>query len=298
MLDVALFRNPRFTAASVSVAISFFALSGFIFLDHPVFPVREGLHSPRHRGAASAGGRLCGGYVGRWHEARRTDRQQGGRRDRAPALFAAGLLWTSTASGSTSYLVIVGQMLFLGSGMGLTSAPATEAIMGAVPAAKAGVGSAVNDATRLFGGTLGVAVIGSVATSLYATRLGATFPPGSLPAHAVSSAKGSVGGAIIASTRSLEARFRPGGAGARPLRHECVSVQPGWWMSLRGWCRHRRGCRRHSHFFPLGPAQDSEVARPDHVLGLPPTSWPRRKPCADRESLEVDKYNAVIACQR
>ena len=59
-------------------------------------------------------------------------------------------------------------MVVLGTGMGLTSAPATEAIMGVVPKAKAGVGSAVNDATRLLGGTLGVAVIGSVYASLYA----------------------------------------------------------------------------------------------------------------------------------
>jgi hypothetical protein len=113
-------------------------------------------------------------------------------------LFATGLLWASTATGSTTYLVIVGQMLFLGSGMGLTSAPATEAIMGAVPAAKAGVGSAVNDATRLFGGTLGVAVIGSIATSLYTSRLVSELPSG-VPERAVAGAKGSVGGAITAS---------------------------------------------------------------------------------------------------
>ena len=36
-LDVSLFRNPRFTAASASVAISFFALSGFIFLVTQLF---------------------------------------------------------------------------------------------------------------------------------------------------------------------------------------------------------------------------------------------------------------------
>ena len=89
-------------------------------------------------------------------------------------------------------------MLFLGSGMGLTSAPATEAIMGAVPTAKAGIGSAVNDATRLFGGTLGVAVIGSVATSLYTSRLVSTLPSG-LPGRAVTGAKGSLGGAVVAS---------------------------------------------------------------------------------------------------
>ena len=78
-------------------------------------------------------------------------------------LFCAALLWIATVSQSTSYAIIAAQMVVFGTGMGLTQAPATEAIMGAVPNEKAGVGSAVNDATRLFGGTLGVAVIGSVA---------------------------------------------------------------------------------------------------------------------------------------
>jgi hypothetical protein len=86
-------------------------------------------------------------------------------------------------------------MVVLGSGMGLTSAPATEAIMGVVPEAKAGVGSAVNDAIRLLGGTLGVAVIGSVYASLYASRLDSALPAGS-PATVVRAAHGSVGGAL------------------------------------------------------------------------------------------------------
>ena len=55
--------------------------------------------------------------------------------------------------------------------------PATEAIMGVVPRAKAGVGSAVNDTTRLLGGTLGVAIIGSVYASLYSSRLTAARCP-------------------------------------------------------------------------------------------------------------------------
>ena len=42
MLDVSLFRNPRFTAASASVAISFFALSGFIFLVTQLFQFVKG----------------------------------------------------------------------------------------------------------------------------------------------------------------------------------------------------------------------------------------------------------------
>src|SRR4029453_8014320 len=84
--------------------------------------------------------------------------------------------WVSTVSVGTSYLEIVGQMLLGGSAVGLVSAPATEAIMGVVPKAKAGIGSAVNDATRLLGSTLGVAVIGSVYASLYNSRLSDRLP--------------------------------------------------------------------------------------------------------------------------
>src|SRR5262249_40104732 len=89
---------------------------------------------------------------------------------------AAFYLWATSTSLTTGYGTIALQMVVLGTGMGLTSAPATEAIMGVVPKAKAGVGSAMNDATRLLGGTLGVAVIGSVFASLYASRLGDLLP--------------------------------------------------------------------------------------------------------------------------
>ena len=103
-------------------------------------------------------------------------------------------------------------MVVLGIGMGLTSAPATEAIMGVVPKAKAGVGSAVNDATRLLGGTLGVAVIGSVFASLYASRLTAALPAG-LPAAATRSAHASVGAALgVASSLRAAGRTAVGAA--------------------------------------------------------------------------------------
>jgi hypothetical protein len=110
-------------------------------------------------------------------------------------LMAAFYLWVSTSSVTTGYATIAAQMVVLGTGMGLTSAPATEAVMGVVPKAKAGVGSAVNDATRLLGGTLGVAVIGSIYASLYASRLTAALPAG-LPASLVRSAHASVGAAL------------------------------------------------------------------------------------------------------
>jgi hypothetical protein len=91
-------------------------------------------------------------------------------------------------------------MVLIGAGIGLTSAPATESIMGAVPAAKAGVGSAINDATRILGATLGVAVIGSIYASLYSSRLDAALQ-GKLPPAATAVAHKSVGGAFQTAVR-------------------------------------------------------------------------------------------------
>src|SRR6202042_2688490 len=93
--------------------------------------------------------------------------------------------------------VIAIQMVLYGLGLGLTSAPATESIMGAISRTKAGVGSAVNDSTRLIGGTLGVAVIGSVYASVYGARLTATLPAG-LPGRVAAGAHQAVGAAYVA----------------------------------------------------------------------------------------------------
>jgi hypothetical protein len=103
----------------------------------------------------------------------------------------------ATASAATSYGVIAAQMVIYGLGLGLTSAPATESIMGAISRAKAGVGSAVNDSTRLIGGTLGVAVLGSVYASVYGSRLTATMPA-RVPGPVASLAHQSIGAAYAA----------------------------------------------------------------------------------------------------
>jgi hypothetical protein len=98
------------------------------------------------------------------------------------AVFATGLGWASTVDAATAYSVIAMQMLLLGGGLGLTTAPATEAIMGSLSADKAGVGSAVNDTTRELGGTLGVAIVGSVFASVYSGQLGSAPALAGLPA--------------------------------------------------------------------------------------------------------------------
>jgi EmrB/QacA subfamily drug resistance transporter len=202
MLDIRLFRNLRFSAASAAVTITFFSLMGFIFVITLYFQFLKGY------GPLSTGVRLLPVATLTGITAvlgTRLAVQSGTKLVVAGGLvcLAVGLAWASTASTSTSYVTIAAQMVFIGSGIGLTSAPATESIMGAVPAAKAGVGSAVNDATRILGGTLGVAVIGSIYASLYASRLTESLPV-QLPAPIADSAHRSVGTAFGAAAR-LEA---------------------------------------------------------------------------------------------
>ena len=79
-------------------------------------------------------------------------------------------------------------------GMGNVMAPGTEAVMSAVPAAKAGVGSAMNDVNRQVAGALGVAVIGSVASSAYSSKVEAATT--ALPPSATEGATDSIGGAV------------------------------------------------------------------------------------------------------
>jgi EmrB/QacA subfamily drug resistance transporter len=197
MLDVRIFRAMRFSAASGSVTIAFFTLFGFIFLMVQYFQIVRSF-SPLSTGVhllpvaiAVAVGSIAGTQL-----AVRTGTK---------AVVTAGLiamtafyLWVAASLSSTlDYNVIALQMVLYGLGMGLTSAPATESIMGAISTRQAGIGSAVNDATRLLGGTLGVAVLGSVYASLYRSRLADRLPAG-LPHSLAATARHSVGAAFTA----------------------------------------------------------------------------------------------------
>jgi EmrB/QacA subfamily drug resistance transporter len=198
MLDVSLFRNLRFSAASGSIMVIFFALAGFVFLITQYFQFLKG-YAPFSTGLRILPVATCiaiGSLVGV-----RLAVTLGNKAVVATGLLLVGIsfAWVSIASTATPYAEIVGQMILAGLGMGLTTAPATEAIMGVVPKEKAGIGSAVNDATRELGATLGVAIIGSVYASLYAS--GIQDAAGTLPPPALDAASDSIGAAIAVSNQ-------------------------------------------------------------------------------------------------
>ena len=110
-------------------------------------------------------------------------------------VVAAALFVLSGAEPDSGYSLIASTLVLLGFGMGATMAPATESIMSSVPLNHAGVGSAMNDTVRMVGGTLGVAILGSLLSSSY----GANMEPAvkSLPQPAADAASDSVGHASV-----------------------------------------------------------------------------------------------------
>src|SRR5207245_1910235 len=86
-----------------------------------------------------------------------------------------------------------------------------DSIMGALPLAKAGVGSAMNDTTRQVGGALGVAVLGSLLTAGYGSSIGDFLRRHPLPATTTGDVKRSVGAA-------MQEAQRIGGASGAALR--------------------------------------------------------------------------------
>jgi EmrB/QacA subfamily drug resistance transporter len=195
MLDVMLFANLRFSAASGAVTVAFFGLFGFIFLITQYFQFVRGYTALQSgvRTLPVATSIAIAAVTGVGLAVRIGNKQVVAV---GLLLMSIGFAWVSQASPGTPYVEIVGQMICLGLGLGFTSAPATEAIMGVVPKEKAGQGSAVNDATREVGGTLGVATIGSVFASLYGEKLADSAAWKQIPAGAYERARDGIGLAL------------------------------------------------------------------------------------------------------
>jgi EmrB/QacA subfamily drug resistance transporter len=98
------------------------------------------------------------------------------------SLSATGFFLFSSFSPDSSYGIILIGLLFLGAGLGVVMPPASQLIVGSLPLAKAGVGSAMNDVTREVGGALGIATLGSILASSYRSSI--TTVAARLPAPA------------------------------------------------------------------------------------------------------------------
>jgi len=192
MLDLRFFRNPRFSAAASCVTLVFFGLFGSLFF---LAMYLQGVlgYDPLETGVRlipMAIGLGAGAPIATWLSAR-----TGEKIPAALGLFilAGGFAILATTDVDSGYGPLLAVLILAGLGMTMAIVPTTEAVMGALPRAKAGVGSAVNDTTRQVGGALGVAVLGSVLHSLYSGRMAGHVA--GLPARAADAVKDNIVGA-------------------------------------------------------------------------------------------------------
>lgn len=192
MVDLRVFRNARFSAASFAVTMIFLALFGWLFLFTQQMQFVLGYDSLQ-AGVRALPFALTIGVLSQ--PAAKLAARIGTKRvvGAGLAVMAVGFSLMATSTAHTGYGFLLPASIVIAAGMGLAMAPATESIMGSLPPAQAGVGSAVNDTTRSLGGALGVALMGSVASSVYSARIGSALH--GVP-RAFAQAKTSVGAAV------------------------------------------------------------------------------------------------------
>ena len=173
MLQLRLFRDRRFTAASVTISLAFLALFGVLFvmtqflqlvLGYSAF--EAGLRTLPVAAALILGSALSTPATTRLGS---TITVTAGM-----ILAGAGLVVAAAATTTRDYSPVLTTLLLCGLGIGLAMAPATDSVMGSLPLEKAGVGSAMNDTARLVGGAFGVAVLGTVVSQVYRMRIDGT----------------------------------------------------------------------------------------------------------------------------
>ncbi|OBF88839.1 MFS transporter [Mycobacterium sp. 852002-51152_SCH6134967] len=170
LLDVRLFAKADFTTGAIVVTFFFLANFGFFFVSMQYMQLLLG-YTPLQTAFALAplvAPLLVLSLATPWYLPRLGLRIV---LSTGLALIAGGLFYMQTLEVNSPYLDLALPLLVMSTGIGLCTAPATSAIMGAVPDEKQGVASAVNDSTREIGAALGIAVAGSVLAAQYGDSL-------------------------------------------------------------------------------------------------------------------------------
>jgi EmrB/QacA subfamily drug resistance transporter len=197
LLDVRVFRIPRFTGGALSISVAFFALFGFIFLITQYFQfvkgystLSAGLHTLPFAVVAAVATPLAAVLA----------LKIGTRVVVATGLMlmASGLVVSAFNSEATTSFwgPIIVAMVLLALGLSAITAPTTEAVMGSVPDEQRGAAAGVNNTTRELGGALGVAVFGSIFASSYAPRIVNAFRSLPIPAGPKAEAHQSMAAAL------------------------------------------------------------------------------------------------------
>ena len=228
MLDMRFFKNPRFTAASLAIALTFFSLFGSLFLLTQYLQSVHGF-SPLKAGALlipQAAVLMVVAPASAYMVQRFGNKLVVGFGLLVVAVALAGFALLQAGSPLWEIIVVT---IVMAIGMGNVMAPATDSIMGSLPREKAGVGSAMNDTTRQTGGAIGVAVLGSILASKYRATITAAGLSHHLPAAVIGAVKSDVGTALRVARSPAGRSICPHHRVDRsPAVSWCPSIWPRW----------------------------------------------------------------------
>lgn len=193
MLDLRLFKNRSFSISALSVTLVFFALMGIFFSMSQLFQLIMGY------GTMESSIRMLPLMLIMMFASPFVPnivKKFGARNTVVTGLTMVSVAFFAMAQWpiQPSYLHVIATMAVMMSGMALTMTPATNMLMSAVPRNRAGMGSAMNNTARELGGSLGIAVLGAVLSSVYSHQI--TSAISGLPAKAQDIASSSLAGAL------------------------------------------------------------------------------------------------------
>ncbi|WP_234814378.1 MFS transporter [Mycolicibacterium conceptionense] len=192
LFDVRLFADRGFAAAALLMAFGFFALMGFVFLVTQYFQAVKG-YSPLETGIRTLPFAIVMAVLAGPSMWLATKMGSGRTAASGSLVMSAGFWVTVHYDIDTSYWsVIVVAMTTMAAGLALIAGPATLIVLNELSTGQAGAGAAVNDTSREIGGTLGVAVLGSILASVYSTNVSRDLAGIPLPAEALDAAGSSV----------------------------------------------------------------------------------------------------------
>ncbi len=195
MLDLTFFSSRRFSAAMAALALVVFSLMGMLFILTQWLQFSLGL-SPLDTGLRMGPIALVLVVVAPVSSvlAHRVGTKMVV--TAGMVAIAVGLALLSRTGLASSYGAAVPALMLIGVGSGLAFAPATEAVMGSLPAERSGVGAATNSAGLQVGGALGVGILGSALSTRFQGHLVPVLAGHHLPAAIEQLVVGSLGGAL------------------------------------------------------------------------------------------------------
>jgi EmrB/QacA subfamily drug resistance transporter len=197
MLPLDFFRNMSFTGANIALTLVTFGLFGAFFFISQFMqsvlgytPLESGIRQLPMVTLSAVSAAMSA----------RVARKIGTKFTVSLGILVAGIglfYFSRIVAVDTPYMQLVIAMCITSSGIGMVMSPATNSVMGSIPAYKAGVGSGMNDTTRQVGGALGVAIVGTVLNSVYVASINAYQWPADLPPQSLDVIRSSIQAAHV-----------------------------------------------------------------------------------------------------